>query len=77
MALAAGEGSLRLRDAATDQLMAATSKAQAPAVSTGASPSLIGMSDENGYSGHPEQKREPKPQREALGSEENNFSAAP
>src|ERR1039457_6943669 len=41
MALAAGSGSLRLRDAATDQLMAATIKAQAPAVSTGASPRLI------------------------------------
>ena len=40
MALAAGSGILRVRDAATDQLMAATIKAQAPAVSTGASPSL-------------------------------------
>ena len=32
---------MRLRDDATDQLMAANSKAKAPAVSMGASPKLI------------------------------------
>src|ERR1700681_4462792 len=41
MTFDAGNGSLRVKDAATDQLIAATIKAQAPAVSTGASPRLI------------------------------------
>ena len=73
MALAAGSGILRVRDAATDQLMAATIKAQAPAVSTGASPRLIVCPTRTATPREPDEKSKPESQREALGSQEKNF----